>query len=173
MLTNRIFLIGIMGSGKSYWAKRLGLHYGAPAFDTDHMIEEAAGQTIPEIFSGPKGQERFREMERKLLQETHWPEAAIISCGGGLPCFHHNMDFMLKAGRVIWFNPPLVEITRRLWKERDQRPLVSSVESMGELASRINGLLHERKPFYERAHLAFDEIPEEGILIQRIDALAR
>jgi shikimate kinase len=171
-IASRIFFIGIMGAGKSYWAKKLGAYYGVPVFDTDAMIEEASGQTIPQIFAGPKGQERFREMERKLLQETHWPEAAIISCGGGLPCYHHNMDFMLQSGIVVWLNPPVDELTKRLWKEKNHRPLLITVQNPGELANRLYGLLYERRPYYERAHVTIDKVPDEGILVQKIDALA-
>ncbi|MCU0404067.1 MAG: shikimate kinase [Chitinophagaceae bacterium] len=167
-----IFLIGIMGCGKSYWAKRLGEHFGVPVFDTDFMIEEAAGQTISEIFAGPKGHERFREMERKLLQDTTWPLSSIISCGGGLPCYHHNMDFMLQNGFVIWLNTPLTVLTRRLWKERDHRPLVAKAQTITELENMILGFLQERRPFYERAHLSFDEVPDESIFFRNIEALS-
>jgi shikimate kinase len=172
-ITRRFFFIGIMGAGKSHWARKLGAHYGMPVFDTDDMIEEASGQTINDIFAGPKGEERFREMERKLLQETHWPDAAIISCGGGLPCFHHNMDFMLQSGIVVWLNPPVDELTKRLWKEKSHRPLLHSIENIGELANRLHGFLYERRPFYERAHIIIDKVPDEEAMIQKIDALAR
>jgi shikimate kinase len=168
-----VFFIGIMGAGKSYLAKMLGTHYGVPVFDTDFMIEEASGLTISAIFAGPKGQERFREMERKLLQETHWPEASIVSCGGGLPCFFNNMDFMLQTGMVVWLNPPVSELVSRLWKQKSHRPLLSSLKSEEELAQKLRDLLNDRKQFYARAHIIVDDIQNDNELIKKMEGYAR
>lgn len=169
---NRIFLIGIMGAGKSFWAEKLGTHYGIPMFDTDAMVEAEARQTIPGIFAGAGGQDRFREMERQILQNTPWPNACIISCGGGLPCFFNNIDYMLQSGMVVWINPAVETLVQRLWREKDHRPLVAMAKDMEELDLRIRDLRKNREPFYRKANLVLDQDCNETFFIQQLDSLS-
>ncbi len=165
----KIFLVGIMGAGKSYCAKKLGEYFAVPVFDTDVLIEKKQGETISDIFSKPNGESQFREMERELLQETEWPTGCIVSCGGGLPCFFNNMDFMLKHGLVVWLNPAVTILANRLWTEKSKRPLVTACATPQELAGRIENLLASRKPFYSRAQIEWNG--EQGIefLLEKIE----
>lgn len=142
-----------MGAGKTYAATKLAALLDYPVFDTDRMIEVAAGTTISAIFAGEEGEAAFRQMEHDLLRHTDWPEAAIISCGGGMPCFSGNMDFMLAMGRVVWLTPDMDTLVQRLWQEKNHRPLVAMAASPDELRQKLQDLLEQRRPFYERAHL--------------------
>ncbi|HSK13130.1 MAG TPA: shikimate kinase [Phnomibacter sp.] len=161
-LDKRVFLIGMMGSGKSFWARKLAGHYNVPWFDTDQMIERQAGMPIREIFSLKDGECIFREMERALLRETEWPEACIIACGGGLPCFHQNMEYMLQLGMVVWLDPGSRVIADRLWGEKSQRPLVAVCASFDDLQMKIGSLIAERNSWYQLAH-AVIHLPDPDI----------
>jgi shikimate kinase len=169
----RLFLIGIMGAGKSYCAQKLGQYFAVPVFDTDVLIEKQEGETIAEMFSKPNGEQYFRELERNLLQEKEWPEGCIVSCGGGLPCFFDNMDFMLQHGLVVWINPALKMVAERLWREKSERPLVASCKTPVELAYRIEVLSAKRNPFYSRAHIEWSGTSGTETLIEQIEAFRK
>jgi shikimate kinase len=158
---DRVFLIGMMGSGKSHMAKIWSVQSGFPFFDTDQLIEQKTGQSIKEIFWVEGGESIFREMEAGLLRETEWPETCFIACGGGLPCFHSNMDYMRQIGKVIWIHPPVFVLASRLWHQKAHRPLVAEMASIYHLELRLHELLAQRKPFYERAHLILTDPPED------------
>ena len=82
----RIILIGYMGAGKTTIGKVLAREMGMEFYDLDNYIEDRFHQKIPDIFA-EKGEEGFREIERKMLHEVAEFEDVIISCGGGTPCF--------------------------------------------------------------------------------------
>ena len=83
----KIFLIGFMGSGKTYWGKRLSEKMDIPFFDLDEKIVEHEEKPITQIFA-EDGEEYFRLLEKDvlhLLTESH--ETFVMACGGGTPCF--------------------------------------------------------------------------------------
>lgn len=82
----RIILIGYMGAGKTTVGKALAQELNIPFYDLDWYIEERYRKTIPQIFA-EKGEEGFRDIEKKLLHEVAEFEDVIISSGGGTPCF--------------------------------------------------------------------------------------
>ena len=82
-LPMRIFLIGFMGSGKTYWGRQLGQKLGIPFFDLDEQVVNHAGKSIPDIFQ-QEGEEHFRLLEKEvmyMITESH--ESFVMSCGGG------------------------------------------------------------------------------------------
>ena len=83
---SRIFLIGFMGCGKTTLGHKLATRLGYPFFDLDVVLEERAGMSIAEYFSS-FGETAFRLAESEVLKTTAYPENAVISTGGGLPCF--------------------------------------------------------------------------------------
>src|SRR6478672_5546342 len=96
-----IFLIGFMGSGKSFWSGRWADEYHIKAIDLDHEIEQAAGKKITDIFR-EKGEQYFRKLEAEVLRQINTEENSIIACGGGTPCFEHNLRWMKEHGTVIY-----------------------------------------------------------------------
>lgn len=150
-LNQRVLLIGMMGAGKSYRAQKLSSFFDVPWFDTDVMIEQEAGKTIREIFEEKGGEARFRLMEKELLDTYPWPEGCIVSCGGGMPCFHNNMEKMLELGLVVWLNPGIAMLTERLWKETSHRPMVVNSSTREALEERLTDLYTVREPFFKRA----------------------
>ena len=88
-----IYLLGFMGSGKSYLGKWLSEKFNLNFLDLDQFIEDSTQLSIPQIFSSI-GEEGFREQEANLLRKTTDFNQYIISCGGGTPCFHDNMKWI-------------------------------------------------------------------------------
>ena len=90
----RFFFTGFMGSGKSFWAKKMSLNMSIPYIDLDEYIEAKEKMTISDIFN-LKGEAYFRQYENLCLKEiVSLHDHFILSCGGGTPCFHDNKKIM-------------------------------------------------------------------------------
>jgi shikimate kinase len=90
----KLFLIGLPGSGKSTLAKELSKKLKYPFTDTDELICKKEGSSIEEIFIN-KGENNFRKIESDILKELVRTNGnAIISTGGGTPCFFDNMEII-------------------------------------------------------------------------------
>ena len=146
-----IFLIGFMGCGKTTLGRKLASRMGYPFIDLDHVLEAKAGMTIAEYFSA-HGEAAFRKLESEILKETDYPENAIISTGGGLPCFFDNMQWINGRGRSIYIQLPPKTLAQRLSNEKNQRPLLRDRQG-DELVKFIAEKLEEREPFYKRASI--------------------
>lgn len=150
----RIYLIGFMGSGKSYTGKRLAVLLGYAFYDLDMLIEEREGCAVSDIFRD-KGEAYFRELESRILRETTGMENAVISCGGGTPCFHHNMDWMNAHGITVWLDPPVEVIHKRLLRKPHKRPLLAGLETEEEWRNFIEAKLSQRRSFYNLAQMVY------------------
>ncbi|GAA4315841.1 shikimate kinase [Compostibacter hankyongensis] len=153
----KIFLLGFMGSGKSYWGRQLAAELQLPLYDLDAMIVKAEQRSITEIFAA-EGEDFFRRRERDMLRETAAAPAFVLSCGGGAPCFFDNMSFMNVVGLTIWLNPPVPVMTNRLRRNREKRPLVRDLDDAA-LEAYVTQKLEERRVFYEQARLIIDPVP--------------
>ena len=141
-----IFLIGMMGSGKSSLAVALATALNIPVYDTDLEIEKLTGYSVSELFS-EFGEAYFREQEKALIERL--PEqAAVIACGGGLPCYGELMATLLERGSVIYLSAPTDVLYERLKGSKD-RPLLQDLKSFALL-------LEERKGVYEQANFMID-----------------
>lgn len=143
-----IFLIGFPTSGKTSIGKLLAKKMNVPFFDTDHLIEEKTKKSVKEIFD-TEGEESFRNYEKDLLESLK-NKKGIVSTGGGLPCFHSNMEKMLEMGTVIYL---LVDFEILLGRFRDKkatenRPLLNQQE---DLRSVLEKMWSERSSIYEQA----------------------
>ena len=98
-----IYLIGMMGCGKSTCARLLGERLGLPVLDTDEEIQRRAGMTVSEIFAS-RGEAAFRQMETELLQTLADGADRIVACGGGLPLRQENRALLRKGGTVVFLN---------------------------------------------------------------------
>jgi shikimate kinase len=136
--------------------KALAAQLGWRFVDLDREIERHCGDTVSELFAHG-GEAGFRKEEQKVLFSTvHRMKSecpnGIIACGGGAPCFEHNLMFMKANGFVVY-----LEVTPEILCERLQRssvkrrPLLLMQESI-PLLQHIRTLLDRRKPFYEAAH---------------------
>ncbi len=145
----KIFIIGMMGSGKNHWAKYLSNQYNMNWIDLDAAIEKANNQTIETIFA-TKGGDFFREQEKELLRTTEKEENIIVATGGGTPCFHNNMQWMNEHGATIWIDEKIDILVSRLIREKSHRPLISDLNE-NELKHFLSTQLKNRTQFYQQA----------------------
>lgn len=150
----RIFLIGFMGSGKSYVGKKLARLMQRPFIDLDNRIETNAQRSIREIFA-QDGEAAFRQMERQALHETAQLDSAVIACGGGVPCFFDNIAWMNANGVTIYLRVPEEVLFRRLKAGKVHRPLLRDLSDT-ELRQYIRDKLAERELFYRQASVIYD-----------------
>ncbi|MFY0628286.1 MAG: shikimate kinase [Reichenbachiella sp.] len=160
MYFSKIFLIGMPGSGKSTFGKKLSQKIGRQFFDMDEQLERMIGMSIQQMFI-EIGEDYFREAEQKVLQMLiRLNEPAVIATGGGAPCFYDNMEMMNKSGVTILLNTPLDVITQRVGEKKDVRPLVDKM-SQQALSKEINEMYEMRKRYYDQASFASDSNMEE------------
>src|SRR5215471_3710785 len=152
----KIYLIGFMGAGKSYWGHQLSQKLNIPFFDMDEQIIISEGKSINEIFE-KFGEEYFRLKEKGILHlitETH--SSFVMACGGGSPCYFNNIDYMNQSGTTVWLNIPMNALFQRLMQEKDKRPLVKDLSS-DQLRSYIIKKFADRKIYYEQAEVIIDD----------------
>ena len=160
----KIFLLGLMGTGKTYWTKRLSKKLKVGGYDLDQMIEAHEEKTISEMFA-EEGEDHFRKTESKILRWFGEKKSFVLSTGGGTPCFNDNMDWMNKQGITIWIDEPVDVLVQRLLPEKTHRPLIVSLSDK-ELSRFLENKLAERRSFYNRAkgNLQGSDISEEGFI---------
>ena len=144
-----IFLVGFMGSGKTYWGKMLAAANNFSFIDLDEAIEKKTGRTVAEIFENI-GEEYFRMIETKKLRSLVKKRNTIIACGGGTPCFYENMQWMNDHGKTIYLSSTPEDILKRVLSEMEKRPLIKNL-NQAELYFFIQQKLREREPFYNQS----------------------
>jgi shikimate kinase len=150
----KLFLIGLPGSGKSTLAKELSKKLSYPLIDTDEIICKKEGCAIEEIFN-KKGENYFRKLESDTLKELIKTERAVISTGGGTPCFFDNMEVINQNGLSIFLNIPIQDITKRLIESPEQnRPLIKG-KNQEQIEKFLEEKLQERLPYYSKASVEF------------------
>ncbi|WP_183575516.1 shikimate kinase [Mucilaginibacter sp. X5P1] len=149
-----IFFVGFMGCGKTTWSRKLAAKLGYEFIDLDHVLEEQAGMSIAEYFSS-FGEESFRELESRVLKQTKYPENAVVSTGGGLPCFFDHMDWMNANGKTVYIKLSPKTLADRLENGKAKRPLLRDKHG-DELIAFITDKLAEREDFYLQAALIAD-----------------
>ncbi|MFN3299858.1 MAG: shikimate kinase [Sediminibacterium sp.] len=145
----KVFLIGMMGSGKSFWKHRLSAKLKTGGYDLDSIIESVEEKSIAELFE-EEGEISFRKKEAKLLRWFGEKKSFVLATGGGTPCFHQNIEWMNQQGITIWLDESVDVIVERLVTEMDHRPLLKNL-SINDLHSFIQNKLNERIPFYNQA----------------------
>jgi shikimate kinase len=138
-----IYLIGMMGSGKTTVGKHLAKDLNYRFIDTDRTIEAIATSSIASIFK-QSGEPYFRELETKVLSELSVYTRSVISTGGGIIGQQINWSY-LRQGLVVWLDVDLEILKKRVAQDRT-RPL----------ADRLETLLKTRRPLYEQADLQIE-----------------
>lgn len=147
----RIFLVGFMGSGKSYWGKLWAQKHEVPFYDLDEMIEKTTGKSVVDIFE-KKGEAYFRKLESAALRSLAGEDHCIIACGGGTACFDGNIEWMNEHGLTVYLHASPSLLLENIMKEKEKRPLVKNVNE-AELLFFVQKKLEERLPFYERSKI--------------------
>ncbi|TBW28342.1 shikimate kinase [Gramella sp. KN1008] len=170
----KIFLLGYMGSGKTYIGKQLAERLGSRFIDLDEQIEKKQGASISEIFE-KRGEVFFRKIERQMLEEVLRSDvSSVISLGGGTPCYGDNMDVIKNTDNAttIYLKWDIATLTERLFTEKDHRPMISHLETREKLEEFIRKHLFERGFYYNQSEHIIDcnsRSPEE--IIHQINEL--
>ncbi|MDD6830322.1 MAG: shikimate kinase [Firmicutes bacterium] len=130
-----IVIIGMPGSGKTAVSTMLAERLGRKIFDTDTIVSEKAGMTIPEIFAA-QGEAGFRKLETEATAEVGKLSGNIISTGGGVVTVADNYELLHQNGVIVWIERDTNKLAR------DGRPI--------SLSSDLNELYAARLPLYER-----------------------
>ena len=159
-----LYLVGMMGSGKTSTGRPLAERLGYGFVDADAVIEQAAGCSIPDIFDRD-GEAGFRKLESQVLSAISQRHSLVVATGGGVVTQPENWG-MLHSGIVIWLDVRPDQLLQRLNADSTVRPLLQTADPEAAL----NALLNERRPLYAEADLTVvinDETPEavaDGIL---------
>ena len=159
-----LYLVGMMGSGKTSTGRPLAERLGYGFVDADAVIEQAAGCSIPDIFDRD-GEAGFRSLESQVLSAISQRHSLVVATGGGVVTQPENWG-MLHSGIVIWLDVVPDQLLQRLNADSTVRPLLQTAYPEAAL----NALLNERRPLYAEADLTVvinDETPEavaDGIL---------
>ena len=145
-----IFLIGMMGSGKSQTGPVLAKMINYAFVDTDDVIEKASKQSISSIFE-KDGEKVFRDVEKKVLKEISQHHSLVIATGGGLVTLPENWG-ILHQGIVIWLDLDLKRSIQRLESDKKKRPLLIG----DDLAGNFSQILESRKPIYLESDLRIE-----------------
>lgn len=149
-----VYIIGFMGSGKSTAGRKLAALLGWSFIDLDRKIEEVAGKTIPQIFTSD-GEEEFRKLETKVLQDHVKEVNTIIATGGGTPCHGNNMGIMLASGITVYLRMTPEQLTSRLLESTGQRPLLKNIPDE-KLNDFISKKLESREKWYRKANITLE-----------------
>jgi shikimate kinase len=145
-----IFLVGMMGAGKSTIGRLLADAIGFESSDADRELEARSGVSIPTIFE-IEGEAAFRRREAALLDELSQLPRIVLATGGGAVLDASTRQRLRERGLVIYLRATADEVFRRTRRDKS-RPLLQT-ENPRE---RIEQLLAEREPLYaETAHLTF------------------
>jgi len=145
-----VFLIGMMGVGKSTIGRLLARHAGLNFIDCDRALEARSGVTVATMFE-VEGEESFRRRESVLLDELTQRARVVLATGGGAVLLPENRERLRTRGLVIYLQSTVDEILRRTQNDRS-RPLLQSPDRR----ARIEELLLQRRELYEStAHLTF------------------
>ncbi len=146
-----VFLIGFMGSGKTYWGNIWAKKNGLAFYDLDEVIEKEQHKTIAAIFE-KDGEDHFRKIETIALRAFAGTEKCIIACGGGTACFNNNIQWMNENGNTIYLSATPQYIFDRVLNDKQKRPLINK-HNEAELLFFIEQKLNEREPFYNQAKI--------------------
>lgn len=153
-----IYLVGMMGAGKSTVGKVLANQLNYKFFDTDVLVSQVAGEPITEIFA-KDGETAFRNLESQVLSSLCAYQHLVVATGGGIVVKQKNWGY-LRHGIIIWLNVPPHRLYERL-KGDTSRPLLQHPDPLACLED----ILEKRRSRYNQADIFInidgDETPAE------------
>ena len=160
MRTDKIYLVGFMGSGKTSVAGALGGKLGWRVADIDDLIERRERMTVADIFSR-RGETHFRRVERAVLAAQVPVRHAVVATGGGTYVDPANRSLIDEDGVSIWLDVSLTRVIERLPND-GRRPLAADRPGMVRL-------FRDRQAAYRRAHVRLDAgAAPIGEIVERI-----
>ena len=163
-----LVLVGMMGTGKSTVGKSCAEALGMEFVDTDAVIEEREGASIPEIFKS-RGEAAFRELERNVVKEFAEKYGQVIATGGGTVLCLENATALARNGYIVWLKASPEAILMRIG-DVSNRPLLASAK---DPLKKISKLIEQRKEHYQRVanvsiNTAPDTYPDISVFIHEI-----
>ena len=147
-----IILLGYMGCGKSFYAKKLSELINLPFVDLDNLIEEQEKKSINMIFN-EIGESSFRKIENKTLNQVlKLPNEFIFATGGGTPCHFNNLDLLNKFGLTIYLKKEPEKLYDFLIKNYHDRPIFNSFKTKKDFFNNFN----YRENFYLNSKVIID-----------------
>jgi len=140
--SNNIFLVGLMGAGKSTIGRHLAKSLGLEFVDSDHEIERRTGASIPLIFD-VEGESGFRQREKKVIDELSLRNGIVLATGGGVVLDPDNRARLRERGRVVYLYATVEQLLARTAKDRN-RPLLQTADPR----ARLQELLEVRDALY-------------------------
>jgi len=140
---NNIYLVGLMGSGKTTVGKLASKKLSKLFIDSDHVIEESTGVKVPLIFEY-EGEEGFRKRETKVLEELVIKKNIILATGGGIILKKNNQRLLAENGLVIYLKADYYLLASRL-RNDGTRPLLQGID----IKQKLKELLEVRDPIYK------------------------
>jgi len=168
-LSRHLVLVGLMGAGKSAIGRRVATAIDARFLDADREIEAAAGMKIPDIFE-TRGEEEFREGERKVIARLLDEPPLVLATGGGAFIDPETRSLLKEKTTTVWMRADLDVLVKRCGR-RSNRPLLKNGNPKEILAQ----LMDARYPVYAEADieiLSQDE-PHEVAVDAIIDVLTQ
>ncbi len=156
----KVYLIGFTSSGKSTLGHQLAFRFGSTFVDIDEYIREKEGRSVQEIFR-KEGEVRMREIEMMALQNISRMENAIVSTGGGTPCFYDNMQLMNSTGITVYLKASPEFLIDRLKGSMGERPLIN-FSDISELTNFVNRMLEKRESYYKLSQITINAETDNG-----------
>lgn len=162
-----IVLVGLMGAGKTTVGRRLARRLDLAFVDADAEIEEAAGETIPEIFER-RGEAAFRAGERRVIARLLSGPPQVLATGGGAYMDPVTRANIAARGISIWLKADLEILMKRVGKRGD-RPLLQN----GDPRATMQRLMEERYPVYAEADITIESLegPHDTIVETIVERL--
>jgi shikimate kinase len=146
-----IFLVGLMGAGKTSVGRLLARRLGKTFYDCDHEVERTTGVRIPVIFE-IEGEAGFRARESRMLSELCANKGVVLATGGGAVLAPENRRVLSECGTVVYLRASPQELYQRTRHDRN-RPLLQTADPLAKLTE----LYAQRDPLYrEVAHVIVD-----------------
>jgi shikimate kinase len=155
-----IVLIGYRCCGKSSVGRSLARELQRTFVDTDDLIEERTGRSIRDIIA-QEGWPRFREMEKRAVQEATGLDNRVISTGGGVVAEEENRAALKRKGWVVWLKAGADTIKSRMSCDK-VRPSLSATDAVEE----VDEVLNLRIPLYER--MADETVDTDRLTIRQV-----
>ncbi len=149
--TSNIFLVGLMGSGKTTIGRALAKKLNLRFVDADHEIEARTGATIPLIFE-IEGEASFRQREADVIRDLTAQQGIVLATGGGAVLNEQSRRYLHERGTVIYLRASVNSILQRTSHDRN-RPLLQTADPR----ARIEELSKQRAPLYQEvAHITIE-----------------
>lgn len=171
MREKRIYLTGFMTSGKSTIGPILANVLGLEFVDLDKEIESLENATVVEIFE-KQGEQYFRNLERKILDDLSKKNNLVVSLGGGTITYQENLSMLKRTGIIVYLQVSPKVLYMRLRNKTNRplfRDLVLGENSEKDFLDRITDMLKKRKEYYEKADLIINtDFNPIGVTVDKI-----